>query len=90
MHSLLFLSIRELYIPYYGKILKEGLTMRTAKHRKESKFVKHLRKTYKNKIVALLMILISMLAVKYLNNCTALVITGVCIWPLIFGKKSYY
>lgn len=64
--------------------------MKTAKHKKESKFVKHLRKTYKNKIVALLMILVSMLGVAVLNNCTALVMTAICIWPLIFGKRSYY
>lgn len=64
--------------------------MKTAKHKKESKIVKHLRKTYKNKIVALLMIMVSVLAVIVLNNCTALVLTGFCIWPLIFSKKSYY
>ena len=87
MHTLLFLSIRKIYSPYYGR---RGLIMRTAKHKKESKFVKHLRKTYKNKLVALLLIVAAVLSVKVLNDCTALMIAGFGIWPLIFSKKSYY
>lgn len=60
------------------------------KQKAKAKFIKYLRRTWKNKLAAIAMIMIGMLGVVVCNDATALVVLACIAVPMFFTKKDCY
>lgn len=58
------------------------------KHHKDGKFVKYIRRTYKNKLCALVLLVTAVLGITALQDGTALVLFIVFGLPLFFAKHN--
>lgn len=59
------------------------------KQKAKQKFIKYLRKTWKNKVIAIAMILCGMLGVWVLEDATALVFILFIAIPMFFSRKDW-